>query len=77
MQETPLPAPPPLALCNNGALLLLQAQTSFWVPWALAFRSLAHGTLFLSPFFNFFKLGHWVIDFRPFVMGFIVSPPKF
>ena len=39
---------PSLALPNNGALLLLQAQTSSWVPLAVVFCSPALGTLLLS-----------------------------
>ena len=41
--------PLPLTLPNNGTLLLLQAQTSSWVPLAVVFCSPAHGTLPPAP----------------------------
>ena len=52
MQKTGLllqSAPPPLALSNNGNLLLLKAQISFQVPYAVVFHSPACGAQLPSP----------------------------
>ena len=41
--------PPPLTLPSNGALILLRAQTSSWVSWAVTLLYPALGTPSLAP----------------------------
>ena len=41
--------PPPVALPNNGALLLLWAQTSSWIPLSVALYAPVNGALLHSP----------------------------